>query len=215
MRVLVLCAANQCRSRVAEAVLRDALRDLPQITVVSAGSLAAAPMPICADAERFLITQNLPRDPQQRSQAMAREVLEAADIIFAVDAQVRAAVTALDPGSRERTFLLRSASRSAQFLLNNERVALARDATRSGIPHIEEEIDGMAQIVVSALHKGDEANWLHTELAAAHAFAEPGEHEIPDAHESVRLQHRGTFEAVQSSCAPIAQLIHQVFRTTA
>jgi protein-tyrosine phosphatase len=115
--ILVVCTGNICRSPMAEGFLRRLLssRGVTGIELRSAGTSgwdgsAAAPESVEAAAERGAdITAHLAR-------RLDREMLEEADLILAMCAEHRDAISALAPSAEPRTFTLKELVRLLEEL---------------------------------------------------------------------------------------------------
>lgn len=213
MQVLVVCAANQCRSRVAEALLQHTLGDLPDVYIASAGTHVEASMPMCHEAAEFVTRTGVRVDTGRRGVPASPELLQQADLILTADAQVRAAVVALDPGTRTRLFALRSAGLAADHLLTQGLVPLARAAHAAGLPRATDEVDGEAVVRVTALGPTDGVRWIQEELAAALGFTHAVDGtDIDDAHQGHRSQHARTLTDVQRATQPLAALLRTVLK---
>ena len=212
LRVLILCAANQCRSRTAEILLATALANEPNIFVSSAGVDVQAPMPLCPKAEKFLRENG--SDPRGFAERPARpltpEALAMADLVLVADKSVRAAVVAMAPNSRTKTFSLRGAGSAAQYINSNDLVSRASVARSLGLAQVVELIDEESVTVCEALGDGDEAaaHWLRTELEAAQGHAAPmGGHDILDAHVVMSTRHSKALSEVLEAAGPLAVLL--------
>lgn len=78
MRILVLCSANQCRSPMAEVLLR---RALPGAEVRSAGTLYEGGVPASGGSVRAMAARGLSLD-DHRSRRLEREMLDDVDLIL-------------------------------------------------------------------------------------------------------------------------------------
>ena len=210
LTVLVVCAANQCRSCAGHALLATALADLPDVRVMSAGTHADGVQPVCPRAAEFLGGLAVPVDLERTSVELTAGLLAEADLVLVADGQVRADAVALDPAARPKVLLLRGAGRAAEFLLANDRVGIARAAHAAGLDRAVDITDGEEDVLTSALAPGLQAAaaWLREELAIAQAYAASDAHDdIADAHGSWRNRHPRTLEDVRVACEPLARLI--------
>lgn len=216
LNVLVVCAANQCRSRAAEALLRDALKHHSAITIRSAGVDVRAPLPMCSVAEKYV--QRLGIDitayAKVPAQAATPELLAQADLILVADAQVRAGITSLDATARRRTFTMPGAAAAAQVLIGQSLVQRALAAHRSGYSEITELVDGEPHVVAGALQPQNAratAAWLPIEIEAAQGVAtHAGTWDIPDAHGAPRDIHAQTLSDTERAMQPIAALLDEL-----
>lgn len=113
--LLVVCAANVCRSPYAAFLLG---RSLPDVEVRSAGVTARAGDPLCRFTEERI--DALPGGAEFSAAHVATrldiESLSEADLILTASEAERSAVAVLDPGTRPRTFTLVEAAYSAAAL---------------------------------------------------------------------------------------------------
>lgn len=215
LHVLVICAANQCRSRAAEILLSEALANQAGVRISSAGVAVEQPTAICPQAEKFLLQHGCdPRGYAERpSKALTPELLDTAHLVLAADKAVRAAVVAMALNSRTKTFSLRGAGSAASYINANDLVSRARVAHSLGLAKVVELIDEEAVIVCEALgdDPGTATRWLCSELEAAQGHAAPiGGHDIPDAHQVPQARHTKTLEEVLAAVQPLAGLLRSL-----
>lgn len=213
--VLIVCAANQCRSRAAEVLLGSALDDVPDIVVSSAGVKVDAPLPMCTKAEKFVSNHGCdPSDAAQRpARTLSPTLLADADVILVADKLVRAHVVALDPSSRAKTFSLRGAGTAARYINDHSLVTRAREAHGAGRRSVAEVVDGEEIVACLALGAGTAhaASWLRAELEVAQGHAAPrGGHDIADAHTSLHARHSQTLTEVFDATRPLVQLLRSL-----
>jgi protein-tyrosine phosphatase len=124
--VLVLCAANVCRSPMAQALLADRLRGLPAVARVrSAGSLTAGepadPAAVRAVAARRLdITAH-------RSRRVCADDMARADLILAVDRSCLRHAVVLAPEAWPRAFTLKELIRRGRAVGSRAPAESVRD----------------------------------------------------------------------------------------
>ncbi len=215
LRVLIVCAANQCRSRAAEIVLATALANEPSIGVSSAGVDVQMPMPLCPKAEKFLLQNGFDVSgfADRPARPLTPEALATADLVLVADKSVRAAVVAMAPNSRTKTFSLRGAGSAAQYINTNDLIARARTAHQAGQTEVVEQIDGEPVTVCEALGDGTEVavRWLRTELEAAQGHAAPkGGHDILDAHVVMSARHSKALTDVLEAASPLTALLRNL-----
>lgn len=116
MRVLVVCTANRYRSPAAEHLLRAAATThMLDWAVGSCGLAATEGEPMGTVIGTFLRQRGI--DPDSwRSRRLARELVERADLILAVDESQRSTLAERYPESIRQTFLLRQFARYAARL---------------------------------------------------------------------------------------------------
>lgn len=115
MRVLFVCTANICRSPSAQWLMRDTLARSPElgrVEVHSAGTHALAGAQGCRVAVPLA-----DHWAEHRATQLTSELTGWADLILPMSREHRAAISALDPSTRSRTFTLRQAGRIADWLL--------------------------------------------------------------------------------------------------
>lgn len=103
-RILIVCVGNICRSPMAEALLRERLRDR-DIVVESAGLAPLTGKPVDADAAAVLAGHGLAADAHC-ARKITPELIASADLVLAMDQRQLAAIQAIAPEARGRTFLL-------------------------------------------------------------------------------------------------------------
>lgn len=109
--ILVACAANVCRSPMAELLLRRGLSGMPDIRVASAGSAARAGGEICPLVAEWGGDDSWAAEAvSHRARRAAPELLRAAALILVSSHDVRAALVLQAPEVRGRTFTLREAA---------------------------------------------------------------------------------------------------------
>ncbi|MHB8523879.1 MAG: ribose 5-phosphate isomerase B [Limisphaerales bacterium] len=104
--ILFVCTGNICRSPMAEAIFRHAVKDSSKYRVLSAGVGAAEGLPPSPHAVRAVNDLGI-SITGQHSQQLTRELVQEADYIFGMTHAHVDAVTLLYPQAAEKTFLLR------------------------------------------------------------------------------------------------------------
>ncbi|MBF4457413.1 MULTISPECIES: arsenate reductase/protein-tyrosine-phosphatase family protein [unclassified Pseudoclavibacter] len=106
-RILTVCTGNICRSPLAEQLLRDGLRDLPGVTVESAGTGALVgsgmPQQALALAAQYGVTDAEAHISRQLTEDIAR----GAGLVLALSRDHRQRIVELAPSVVRRTFTLR------------------------------------------------------------------------------------------------------------
>lgn len=117
-QILVVCAANVCRSPLARFLLGQELTqsDLVDWQVTSAGVVATEGTPMCAASAAPLLRTPTGRyfSEQHRSHRLTPSDLAHSDLVLVTSQDVRAQVTALETSSRLRTFTLVEAAGLAE-----------------------------------------------------------------------------------------------------
>jgi protein-tyrosine phosphatase len=104
LRILVVCTANQCRSPMAEVLLRRALAGTPAL-VGSAGVSAADGVPATADAVAAMAERGLDLSAH-RAARVRTEWTSAADLVLCMERAHVAAIVGRQPEVFPRTFTL-------------------------------------------------------------------------------------------------------------
>jgi protein-tyrosine phosphatase len=98
VRILFVCSGNICRSPFAEALARD-LTDQPDVEFASAGTIALNGNAVSATG--IAVAAELGTDmTSHRATHLTAEVIETADLVYAMEEEHIASVLALDPGAR-------------------------------------------------------------------------------------------------------------------
>lgn len=103
MHVLFVCTGNLCRSPMAAALLRHRLGDA--VVAESVGLMAPEGRPIDPRAERVLAARGVATAPHVSKRLQLAD-LERAGLVLAMERRQVAALHALAPDARGRTFLL-------------------------------------------------------------------------------------------------------------
>lgn len=104
-RILVVCVGNICRSPMAEAVLRNALRNQEGITVESAGLGAMVDWPPAEYAEELMAERGLDI-ANHRARQLTPEILHEADLVLVMELGHKKAIEADDATARGKVFRL-------------------------------------------------------------------------------------------------------------
>jgi protein-tyrosine phosphatase len=112
-RVLMVCTANQCRSPMAEHLMREAGSALGLDWVVeSAGVLARDGRPMHQSAAQLLADRSIDV-AGWATRRLTRAMIENADLVLTAAAEHRRAVVMLDPSAAGRTLILLQCARFA------------------------------------------------------------------------------------------------------
>ena len=220
LTVLVVCAANQCRSRVAETLLHHALVGHENLDIRSAGVDVRAPMPMCPTAQTFVQQRGLldARYAAIPARQATAALLTDCDLVLVADAKVRAGITALAPNVRRNTFTMAGAGAAALYVTKQRLLERAIDAHAAGLRSVIETVDGEDVVLAGALDPGDAgapARWLRAELEAAQGLvARDGGWDIADAHASAKDIHSRTLQDVASAMDAFATLLASLANAT-
>lgn len=113
--LLLVCAANVCRSPLAELLLQRELSSLSGVRIESAGTRVVEPAAICsAVGGRDDDAQWTESADAHQSRAISQELLRDAALILVADTEVRSEVVAALPEVRGRVFTFLDAARSVE-----------------------------------------------------------------------------------------------------
>lgn len=113
LNLLVVCAANVCRSPLAEYLLAKGVESLPEFeghSVSSAGGTAQAGSGICVRVGERLGVDGADFAAAHRSRMLTIDEVRRSGLVLTASKAERAAVARLDPSARSRTFTLREAA---------------------------------------------------------------------------------------------------------
>lgn len=111
---MVVCAANVCRSPLAELILKRELAALPDVRIESAGTRVVGAARICEKVSGREGGEEWVRASRDhRSHPVAGELLREASLILVADRDVRSVVVAALPEARGRVFTFLDAAHSA------------------------------------------------------------------------------------------------------
>jgi protein-tyrosine phosphatase len=111
-RIVVVCTANICRSPMAEAMIRRALRaaGADGVVVESAGVYGHEGSPIAPGSASALRALGI-EDDGHRGRLLTPEIVGAADLVLTMEERHREAILARSPQAQDRTFALREFAR--------------------------------------------------------------------------------------------------------
>lgn len=109
--ILIVCAANVCRSPLGELLLMGELEAMGGIRVESAGTRVREEASICAEvADRRSGADWQMGADEHYARQVTVELLTSSTLILVADSEVRGEVVTLEPAVRDRTFTLREAA---------------------------------------------------------------------------------------------------------
>ncbi|WP_228497558.1 low molecular weight phosphatase family protein [Frigoribacterium sp. VKM Ac-1396] len=189
--LLTVCTGNICRSPLTELYLRRGLSSLDDVTVSSAGTMAADGDVMPDPARALARTLDLEPDAHRARFLFERDVRDA-DLVVALAREHRRAVVSMHPRASRYTFTLREAARLARDVTDDQladalppdastvadrlRAAVALLASRRG--SVEAPNDPTDDDVVDPYRRSDET------------FAESGRQLVPAADVLVDLLTR-------------------------
>jgi protein-tyrosine phosphatase len=113
-RIVIVCTANICRSPMAEAMIRRALREYgheaASIVVESAGVYGHEGSPIAPGSAAALDALGI-EDDGHRGRLLTPAIVAGADLVLTMEGRHRDAILAGSPEARDRTFTLREFAR--------------------------------------------------------------------------------------------------------
>jgi protein-tyrosine phosphatase len=111
-RIVVVCTANICRSPMAEAMIRRALREsgAAGIVVGSAGVHGHEGSPIAPGSAAALRALGI-EDDGHRGRMLTTAIVDSADLVLTMEQRHRRMILASSPEARDRTFPLREFAR--------------------------------------------------------------------------------------------------------
>jgi protein-tyrosine phosphatase len=197
-RILVVCAANVCRSPLAAAVTTHSLAMNAAGRVVevdTAGTEAQPGVPVCADVVRMAGARGLhPRAlPVHVAHPVTLDQVEAADLVLTADRRVRSSIVKRAPQAGERTFTLREAANLGE--------------------HAAREVEGrfMDARLRSYVSAMNASRGLTDLPRTRHLVSRPWRpvavhaHDIPDAHQAERASHRAVYHLTVAAARQVTE----------
>lgn len=194
--ILVVCAANVCRSPMAAFALRRRFAEVPEMwrtAVASAGVRVVGTLPACPEVAGFEPGPEWQRLVEgHRSRQLPESELRRAALVLAASRDVRSAVVAIAPEQRARVFTLREA-----VWLGRGYVPDAQPAGHAAVEAFQRHIDGMRGLRPPPEHRR-RALWGRS---AEHPL------DIRDGHASRGAAHREVLRSAFGAALEIADLI--------
>ncbi|QGU05152.1 arsenate reductase/protein-tyrosine-phosphatase family protein [Corynebacterium comes] len=127
--ILTVCTGNICRSPLAEQLLVTQLRNIPEITISSAGTRALVGEPMFATTQEIAHSYGAETTEAHRARQVNETLLESSDLILAMTRDHRRAVVELSPRVTRRVFTVREFARLAEVTTDD---VLASEIARTG-----------------------------------------------------------------------------------
>lgn len=194
--ILLVCAANVCRSPLAELTLRSRFAQLPGLAEVhleSAGISVREPRPVCPDVEAF--DEGGPwRElaAEHRSRALAAADVLRAGLVLTASRSVRSTVVVAAPAHRGRVFTLREAVWLARGYVGESGLG-----GRAAIEALHTHLDSMRGLRPVP----ESTRQLPWQRRPRHPL------DIRDGHNLGAAAHQETLRAVFESAHELAELI--------
>ena len=208
-RILLVCAANICRSPAAEELLRGELTQSPAFKdmdltfeISSAGTNAVPGWARCPESISFA-------GPFQENASIniAEVDIESFDLILTMERAHRGLIVTENPRLRNRLFTLRDAGSLAKYLSGQSLVldvaakTITLESANQGF-----EFSPLSNVPALPLQPRERWEWFLTELDAwrgqvpmALDSGKFGENDIPDPHDKGRASHNEAFELLKTS----------------
>lgn len=204
--LLVVCAANVCRSPLAEYLLTRGLASLPEFeghSVSSAGAGARDGAAICALVDRRIGADGADFAASHRSRSLSAEEIGRSALVLTASKLERAAVARIDPSARSRTFTLREA------------VFLASAATIEARPAGD---DGPLSVFAAEIHgrrgltrsKPTTSESGLRRLVRRKPTGDPLD--VPDGHLQATRQHRSALDDVADAVESVLGALRSLTR---
>ncbi len=146
--VLVVCTANQCRSSMAEYLLRERLGESSSWRVASAGTSAVEGFPASVYAVDALAEMGIDMSGHHSS-ALTDDLVFSSDVILGMTRMHFDEIVARYPHAREKVFLLTSFGESGRGTDVMDPVGMSLDVYR----RIRDAIDAELPAVIGFLHE--------------------------------------------------------------
>ena len=118
--ILTVCTGNICRSPLAAQLLAHLLRDIPEVSVASAGTHALADRPMSEFSQEIAIARGVEHPEHHRARQMTAALLESSDLILAMASDHRRSIIEVSPRVTRRVFALREFARLADATTDEE-----------------------------------------------------------------------------------------------
>jgi protein-tyrosine phosphatase len=204
--LLVVCAANVCRSPLAEYLLGRALSSLPEFEGHSSSSAGAGVDAVNGVAICERVAEHIGASGADFARAHRTRVLDAghvrsASLILTASKVERSAVARLDPSARARTFTVREAA----ALMNGSAALPPADARASVFERFAAAANARRGLIVPAvpIRSRRPARWLF-----GRDSSDPLD--VPDGHTRSRREHLATIADVADAVEGIVAGLRRV-----
>lgn len=198
-RILVVCAANVCRSPVAAALLRQSFAgtELRECAQVSSGGLHTwREVAVCTELtdgllgpdESELLRRHVP-------EPVVEDDLAESALVLAADRGIRSALVRMMPSAHDRTFTLREAAALATHVVSSSTAIRRGDATDWMRQLVEEMNDSRGLIAMPAV-----SSYRRTSLPWPRIRVH--EYDVPDPHDGP-VPHRVVRDLLAEGCADL------------
>ncbi|MGP6174883.1 arsenate reductase/protein-tyrosine-phosphatase family protein [Corynebacterium sp. A21] len=119
-RILTVCTGNLCRSPLAEQLLSQQLRHVPEISISSVGTHALVGQQMPELAQENARSFGIENPELHRARAMTAESLDSSDLILAMSREHRRAIVELNPRALRKVFTVREFGRLAERTTDND-----------------------------------------------------------------------------------------------
>ena len=203
-QILVVCAANVCRSPMAELILEQTIARAglgADVMVLAAGVDARSDQTMCRVMAAYARKHGLnPKEALERAPLLLRsKMIENADLVLTADRSVRAATLRMRPDAQGRTFTIRQAvalGESAAADWDPPRLNITESLRRFTAAMGEQR--GMTELPVVSNVRHSRAFWKKT---GVHSY------DIPDAHGPAGGLHRTTAGLLFPSTEALAVML--------
>lgn len=112
--ILTVCTGNICRSPLGEQLLALGLANVPEVHVESAGTQALVGKGMTEQSQAIASSLGVAHPETHASRQVTEDILDQANLIFAMSREHRRAIVELNPRVSKRVFTIREFARLAQ-----------------------------------------------------------------------------------------------------
>ncbi|SBS71202.1 putative Protein-tyrosine-phosphatase [uncultured Microbacterium sp.] len=193
--MLLVCAANVCRSPLMEYVLSQAAIQAeadPAWSVISRGLEVTRAESLCAIVSELVATTERGRSfaAEHRPVLLEGDLLDGQDLIISASGRERSAIARLRPDLRDRSFTLKEAVRLGRGQFNDEE--MLRAAERAPGP------TGLATYAAALHERRGRVDFGRPRPTFRRSVPQLDPIDIPDVHDQKRRVHLRTLKEVQA-----------------